>query len=89
MARNYFLVREAAELLGVSTQWVTRKIHVGEIKASRLGTGWWRIPRRALISYADNQGIELNHQALALPKPRPQAEYAENQPQYAQTETVT
>lgn len=64
MARNYYYVKEAAALLGCSTQWLTRVIGKGELEANRLGGGRWRIPTRAIRAFAEKSEVELNWPAL-------------------------
>lgn len=67
MRRNFYYVREVAALLGCTTQLVTRRIHEGEIEASRIGNGRWRVGVRFLRAYAKEHKIDLNWEALKEP----------------------
>lgn len=68
MARNFYYVKEAAALLGVTTQLVTRRIHLGDIPAGRIGNGRWRIGQIELSDYARQHNISLNFRALKEPE---------------------
>lgn len=68
MARNFYYVREAAALLGCTTQLVTRRIHLGDIPAGRIGKGRWRIYQQDILDYAKKHGIVLNFNALREPE---------------------
>lgn len=68
MARNFYYVKEAAALLGVTTQLITRRIHLGDIPAGRIGNGRWRIDQSKLLDYAIKHNINLNFRALKEPE---------------------
>lgn len=80
MARSFFYSTEAAALLGWSTQWLGRKIHRGELPATRFRQGRWRITRQALSDFAVKEGIVLDWDAFAeIQKQRDAARLARSQ----------
>lgn len=70
MPRNFYYVKEAAALLGCTTQAVTKAIHRSDLEAGRMGKGRWRINVSELKRFAAKNSIQLNYQALTEPEGR-------------------
>jgi excisionase family DNA binding protein len=51
---------EAANLIGMSHDFITRKCASGELQGYRFGhNGHWRIPLETLVTYATKNGLRL------------------------------
>lgn len=88
MGRNFYYVKEAAALLGCTTQAVTKLIHRKELDAGRLGKGRWRITMAEMRRYAKDNNIVLNYPALAEPQGKINAPVQPSPKPYATVEEL-